>query len=58
MALRIPRFMVAAMVVFSALPGCKRKLPAQRYIYILNGKKVVLHFVDGKLIGQEGSFDQ
>jgi hypothetical protein len=99
MALRIPRFMVAAMVVFSALPGCKRKLsdanlscvkldmnpkevesilgapsqteafemplqadvktlPAQRYIYIQNGKKVVLHFVDGKLIGQEGSFDQ
>jgi len=99
MALRIPRFMVAAMVVCSALPGCKRKLsdanlscvkqdmnpkevesilgaptqtvsfemplqadvktlPAQRYIYIQNGKTVTLHFVNGKFIGMDGSFDK
>jgi len=35
-----------------------KMLPVQRYIYKQNGKTVVIHFVDGKLIGQEGSFDQ
>jgi hypothetical protein len=35
-----------------------KTLPVLRYIYLQNGKTVVLHFVDGKLIGQEGSFDQ
>jgi hypothetical protein len=35
-----------------------KTLPVQRYIYEQNGKTVVIHFVDGKLIGQEGSFDQ
>jgi hypothetical protein len=33
-----------------------KTLPAQRYIYEQNGKTVTLHFVDGKLIGQDGSF--
>jgi len=35
-----------------------KTLPVQRYIYDQNGKTVVLHFVNGKLIGQEGSFDK
>jgi hypothetical protein len=35
-----------------------KTLPVQRYIYKQDGKTVVIHFVDGKLIGQEGSFDQ
>jgi hypothetical protein len=35
-----------------------KTLPVQRYIYEQNGKTVVIHFVDGKLIGQEGSFGQ
>ncbi len=35
-----------------------KMLPVQRYIYEQNGKTVVIHFVDGKLIGQEGSFDR
>ena len=35
-----------------------KTLPVQRYIYEQNGKTVVLHFVDGKLIGQDGSFDK
>jgi hypothetical protein len=35
-----------------------KTLPVQRYIYEQNGKTVVIHFVDGKLIGQDGSFDQ
>lgn len=35
-----------------------KTLPVQRYIYEQNGKTVVLHFVDHKLIGQEGSFSQ
>jgi hypothetical protein len=35
-----------------------KTLPAERYIYQQNGKTVVVHFVDGKFIGQEGSFDQ
>lgn len=35
-----------------------KTLDGQRYVYEQNGKKVVLHFVDDKLIGQEGSFDK
>lgn len=35
-----------------------KTLQAQRYIYEQDGKQVTLHFVDGKLIGQEGSFDK
>jgi hypothetical protein len=35
-----------------------KTLPVQRYVYVQNGKTVVIHFVDGKLIGQEGSFDK
>jgi hypothetical protein len=35
-----------------------KTLPVQRYFYVQNGKTVVLHFIDGKLIGQEGSFNQ
>ena len=35
-----------------------KMLPVQRYIYEQNGKTVVIHFVDGKMIGQEGSFDK
>ena len=35
-----------------------QKLPMVRYVYKQNGKTVTLHFVDGKLIGQEGSFDK
>jgi len=35
-----------------------KTLPVQRYIYEQNGKTVVIHFVNGKLIGQEGTFDQ
>jgi hypothetical protein len=35
-----------------------KTLPVQRYIYEQNGKTVVIHFVNGKLIGQEGSFNQ
>ena len=33
-----------------------KTLPVQRYIYEQNGKTVVIHFVDGKLIGKEGDF--
>ena len=32
-------------------------LPVQRYFYEQNGKTVVIHFVDGKLIGEEGTFE-
>ena len=32
-------------------------LPVQRYFYEQNGKTVKIHFVDGKLIGEEGSFE-
>jgi hypothetical protein len=35
-----------------------KTLPIQRYIYVQEGKTVVLHFVDGKLSGQDGTFDQ
>jgi hypothetical protein len=35
-----------------------KTLPVLRYVYEQNGKTVVIHFVDGKLIGQEGSFEQ
>ena len=35
-----------------------KTLPVVRYVYVQDGKTVVLHFVDGKLIGQEGAFDQ
>jgi len=35
-----------------------KTLPGQRYIYEQNGKTVVLHFFNGKLIGQDGSFDK
>ena len=35
-----------------------KPLPVQSYIYEQNGKTVVIHFVNGKLIGQEGAFDQ
>jgi len=35
-----------------------KTLPVQRYIYQQGGKTVVIHFVDGKLIGQEGTFDK
>jgi hypothetical protein len=35
-----------------------KTLPVQRYIYEQNGKTVVIHFVNGKLIGHDGSFDQ
>jgi len=35
-----------------------KTLPILRYVYQQNGKTVTIHFVDGKLIGQEGSFDQ
>jgi len=34
-----------------------KTLPLQRYIYEQNGKTVKIHFVDGKMIGEEGSFD-
>jgi hypothetical protein len=34
-----------------------KTLPVQRYFYDQNGKTVVIHFVDGKLIGEEGSFE-
>jgi hypothetical protein len=33
------------------------EMPLQRYIYEQNGKTVKIHFVDGKMIGEEGSFD-
>lgn len=35
-----------------------KTLPVIRYVYVQNGKTVVIHFVDGKLVGQEGSFDK
>ncbi len=35
-----------------------KTLPVLRYVYQQDGKTVTIHFVDGKLIGQEGSFDQ
>jgi hypothetical protein len=35
-----------------------KTLPVLRYVYQQNGKTVTIHFVDGKLIGQEGDFDQ
>jgi hypothetical protein len=35
-----------------------KTLPVQRYFYEQNGKTVVIHFVDGKLSGQDGTFDQ
>ena len=41
-----------------ALQTDVKTLPVIRYVYVQNGKTVVIHFVDGKLIGQEGSFDQ
>jgi hypothetical protein len=33
-------------------------LPFQRYVYQQNGKTVVIHFVDGKVAGQDGSFSK
>ena len=35
-----------------------KTLPMLRYIYVQDGKIVTIHFVDGKLIGQEGNFQQ
>jgi hypothetical protein len=35
-----------------------KTLAIQRYIYEQDGKTVVIHFVDGKLSGQDGTFDQ
>jgi hypothetical protein len=35
-----------------------KTLPVQRYVYVQNGKTVVIHFVDGKEIGEDGSFNQ
>lgn len=35
-----------------------KTLPVLRYVYVQNGKTVVIHFVDGKLIGYDGRFDQ
>jgi hypothetical protein len=35
-----------------------KTLPVLRYVYEQNGKTVTVHFVDGKMIGVEGSFDQ
>jgi hypothetical protein len=35
-----------------------KTLPVLRYVYEQNGKTVTIHFVDGKLVGQEGSFDK
>lgn len=35
-----------------------KTLPTQRYFYQQGGKTVVIYFVDGKLVGQEGSFDK
>jgi len=35
-----------------------KTLPVVRYVYEQNGKTVVLHFVDGKLIGRDGSFEK
>jgi hypothetical protein len=40
------------------LPADVKTLQAERYIYVQDGKTVTLHFVDGKLIGQEGSFEK
>jgi hypothetical protein len=34
-----------------------KTVPMQRYIYEQNGHKVVIHFVDGKQIGHDGSFN-
>jgi hypothetical protein len=35
-----------------------KTLPVVRYVYTQNGKTVTLHFVDGKLIGHDGTFDK
>ncbi|HEX4085128.1 MAG TPA: hypothetical protein VHY22_09470 [Chthoniobacteraceae bacterium] len=35
-----------------------KTLPMVRYIYIQDGKSVTIHFVDGKMIGQTGNFEQ
>jgi hypothetical protein len=35
-----------------------KTLPVLRYVYEQNGKTVTIHFVDGKMIGQDGNFDQ
>ena len=35
-----------------------KTLPVLRYVYQQDGKTVTVHFVDGKLIGREGSFEQ
>jgi len=35
-----------------------KTLPVVRYVYEQNGKTVTIHFVDGKLVGQEGSFEK
>ena len=35
-----------------------KTLSIQRYIYEQNGKTVVIHFVDDKLSGIDGTFDQ
>ena len=35
-----------------------KTLPVLRYVYQQNGKTVTIHFVDGKLIGQEGDFSK
>lgn len=35
-----------------------KTLPVVRYVYQQDGKTVTIHFVDGKLIGREGSFEK
>ncbi len=35
-----------------------KTLPVVRYVYEQNGKEVVIHFVDGKMIGVEGNFEK
>jgi len=35
-----------------------KTLSVVRYVYEQNGRTVVIHFVDGKLVGQEGSFEK
>jgi hypothetical protein len=35
-----------------------KTLPLQRYYYDQEGKTVEIHFVDGKLVAWEGSFDK
>ena len=35
-----------------------KTLPFEQYFYKQNGKTVVIHFVDGKLIGHDGWFEK